>query len=469
MSVLTYLRRKRQQPLIPAPTITPSTVQLCRRWTVILQNDRELQVDADALSWGLDGRLNEDGTWQTGTLLAFNDEDAYAFDPAAVWRPCPPQSAYLFTTSRKAQMMGNARPLPKDTFASQLRRQSKLVYDLMAFMRRYVVMSREQLLVTALWIIHTHCIEHVEQTPYLAVTSPEKRCGKSRLLETIEFLSARPWSTIMPSEAVVYRKVHADVPTMLLDEVDAIFNPKNADRYEGLRALLNNGHRYGAKVPRCIGVGAEIAEFNTFCPKVIAGIGALPDTVADRAIPIRLARKTRQEPTEQFKRRQVKPDAEALRKRIEQWAKKSGAGIASLEPDMPGELNDRAQEGCEALVAIADLMGCGAQARTALVSLFTAERLDDQESMRIRLLSDIRAAFDRSKASRLSTDALLNALIVVDDAPWHNYYGRELDARDLSTLLRHYGIKPTTVRLKDKRPAKGYKREFFHEAWERYL
>jgi hypothetical protein len=33
--------------------------------------------------------------------------------------------------------------------------QSRLVRDLMVFIRRYVVVSREQLLVTALWIIHT--------------------------------------------------------------------------------------------------------------------------------------------------------------------------------------------------------------------------------------------------------------------------------------------------------------------------
>jgi hypothetical protein len=74
-------------------------------WTVILQNDRELAVEAEEICWGHDGRLNDDGTWQAGTLLAVN-EDAYAFDPAAIWRPCPPQSAYLFTPSRKVQLMG---------------------------------------------------------------------------------------------------------------------------------------------------------------------------------------------------------------------------------------------------------------------------------------------------------------------------------------------------------------------------
>lgn len=352
---------------------------------------------------------------------------------------------------------------------ARTRTRSKLVDDVMAFIRKYVVLSPEQCRVTALWVIHTHCVDYVEQTPYLAVTSPEKRCGKSRLLETVELLSARPWNVVLPSEAVVYRKVHLDTPTLLLDEVDAIFNPKTADKYEGLRALLNNGNRRGAMVPRCIGQSADIAEFSTFCPKLLAGIGTLPDTVADRSIPIRLERKTKQDITAPFKRREVQPNADALRKSIERWAKKHGASLADARPELPEQLNDRMQDGCESLVAIADIVGCGQDAREALVALLSAERLDDQDSMRIRLLRDLRVVFDKRDARRLSTKTLLGELVSIDDAPWNTYYGRGLDARDLSSLLRHYDIGPTTVRLKDNRIVKGYKRDDLHAAWERYL
>lgn len=74
-----------------------------------------------------------------------------------------------------------------------------LVNDVRRFVRRYVVMTNEQLLVVTLWVVHTHCVEAFEQTPYLAVTSPEKQCGKSRLLETTELLVAQPWQTVLPS------------------------------------------------------------------------------------------------------------------------------------------------------------------------------------------------------------------------------------------------------------------------------
>ncbi len=101
---------------------------------------------------------------------------------------------------------------------SRVRRKSVLVFELMAFVRTYVVMTRAQLLIVALWIIHTFCIEAFEQTPYLSVTSPEKQCGKTRFLETLEVLVARPWLAILPSEAVLYRTIDQRVPTLLLDE-----------------------------------------------------------------------------------------------------------------------------------------------------------------------------------------------------------------------------------------------------------
>src|SRR5947207_1738030 len=182
--------------------------------------------------------------------------------------------------------------------AKKLRAQSRLIYDLMRFVRRYVVMTADQLLVVALWIVHAHCIEAVEQTPYLAVTSPEKQCGKTRFLETLEVVVPRPWKAVIPSEAVLYRRIDQHTPTLLLDEVDTIFNPRTADRYEAHRAILNAGHRRGDRVPRCVGASMKVVEFEAFCAKVLAGIGTLPDTVADRSIPIRLERRKRDEPVE---------------------------------------------------------------------------------------------------------------------------------------------------------------------------
>jgi hypothetical protein len=356
----------------------------------------------------------------------------------------------------------------------------RLVEDVAAFIRRYVVLSDSQLVVVALWTIHTHAIEASEQTPYLAITSPEKQCGKTRLLETLELVCARPWVTLVPSEAVLFRHIHQKRPTLLLDEVDTIFNPRSADRYEGHRALLNAGHRRGTRVPRCVGTSGKIAEFEVFCAKALAGIGTLPETIADRSIPIRLSRRKRDEEIAQFKRRTAASEAEVVRQRIEAWTSGDGTleRLRDARPSLPDELSDRMQDGCEGLIAIADAAGQGAAARDALVELLTGERVDDQETMRIRLLRDTKAIFAaKGMPKGISTNELIDALVEHDESPWSNYYGRRLGPRDLAALLKHYGVSSTTIRkpartLADrerKKPFKGYKRDDLHDPWVRYL
>ncbi len=342
-----------------------------------------------------------------------------------------------------------------------------LVSELTDFIKRFVVMGDAKTLVVAMWIIHTHCVESSVQTPYLAVTSPERQCGKSRLLEVMELLVARPWMAVLPSEAVVYRNISENKPTLLLDEVDTIFNPRTADKYEGLRALLNAGHRRGATVPRCVGSSNEVVEFSTFGPKVLAGIGMLPDTVADRSIPVRLERKRRDEKVERFNRRSVEPESAGLRERIEAWAKSNAAALDGVQVPMPEELSDREQDGCECLVAIAKKLKCSVRVRKALIELFTSERLDDQESMRLRLLRDIQKVFGDRKV--MSTEALISALYAIEEAPWSNYYGRGLEPRDVGNLLRQFDVSSTTVALKGGSRKKGYKRDDLSEAWSRYL
>ncbi len=89
----------------------------------------------------------------------------------------------------------------------------------------------------------------------------------------------RPFRVVIPSEAVVYTVLaQRPRPTMLLDEADAIFGPRTAEKYEGLRAILNAGNRQGTPVLRVKleGKRREVEAFDVFGPKAIAGIGNLP-------------------------------------------------------------------------------------------------------------------------------------------------------------------------------------------------
>ena len=157
---------------------------------------------------------------------------------------------------------------------------------ILGFIQQYMILTDDQATAIVLWTAHTHVLEAFDCTPYLSVTSPVKRSGKTRLFEVLEGLVCRPWLTGRVTAAVLVRKTGAEHPTLLLDESDTALKVES-EYSEALRGLLNTGYRRSGKASLCVGQGANITyrDFSTFSAKAIAGIGKIPDTVADRAIP----------------------------------------------------------------------------------------------------------------------------------------------------------------------------------------
>jgi len=184
--------------------------------------------------------------------------------------------------------------------------------------------------------------------------------------------------------------------------------------------VLNAGNRRGAVVYRCEGPKSEVRAFEVFGPKVLAGIdnGALPDTIRDRSIAIRLRRKTRTDRVERLLWTDVEPEAAAIREAAEGWAVGAGAALERARPQLPDALDDRAAEGWWPLLAIADHAGGGwpELARAAAVAL-SADR-PEEESRGVRLLRDLRVAFG-DRASVFTAD-LLAALASGKKVPYSN-------------------------------------------------
>jgi hypothetical protein len=346
-----------------------------------------------------------------------------------------------------------------------------LLEVLRSYVRRYVVLSDEQADLLALWVMHTHAFDAADTTPYLEIVSAEKRSGKTRLLEVLETVVARPWFAGRVTSAVLARKIQAECPTLLLDESDAAFKA-DKEYSETLRGILNAGFRLGGAVSLCVGQGANItyADFAVFSPKAIAGIGKLPDTISDRSIRIELKRRARSERVERFRLRKVRPEAESLRTHAATWAEAHVEQFSEREPDLPEELDDRAQDIVEPLLAIAGVVDreWPERARRAVVALAGAAVREDSESLGVRLLRDIREVFDEEGKDRLSTSMILKKLHEADEAPWGSLRGQPLDARGLARLLKPYGIGPKQIR-EGEQTHKGYKREDFEDAWSRYL
>ncbi len=375
-------------------------------------------------------------------------------------------------------LRGTQVPPPPETDVSPL---AELLDGLGIFLADYIVFSAgAHAVLIALWIAHTYVLDAFEFTPYLNINSPLKRCGKSTLLDCLKLLVARPWAIVSPSPAVLFRKIEADAPTLLWDEVDTVFaHTKGDEGKEDLRAVLNGGFQRGAKVPRCVGPAHTLAEFSVFCAKALAGIGTLPDTVADRCLVVTLARAKPGQKPGRFRHRDVVPRAEALRAKLDTWAQSVGVidTLKVVQPDIPESLGDRQADISEPLLAIADLAG-GEWPGLARVALQTvcgvATRADDNHNQ--KLLADVRDAFLREGADRLSTRRLLELLVEREDAPWAQWWEADVSrgnvkgpASRLARLLRPFGVYPKKLRGEGGELVMGYFREGFEDAFSRYL
>jgi hypothetical protein len=63
------------------------------------------------------------------------------------------------------------------------------------------------LFVGAAWAASAHLADVWDRFPHLAITSQEKRCGKTRLLQLLELVTPNPFNTSNISPAAVYRLI----------------------------------------------------------------------------------------------------------------------------------------------------------------------------------------------------------------------------------------------------------------------
>jgi hypothetical protein len=353
----------------------------------------------------------------------------------------------------------------------------------------------------ALWVLHTYAFEWREVSTYIGIESPEKRCGKTTLLEVLSRLVNRPVVAANVSPSAFFRVIEETRPTLLIDEGDTFLQGNDE-----LRGVLNTGYRRdtgyvlrvasdGCRVSsdsgrqgihgyieteasqsaKCgvqsgeFGVvrsadrggargrgglgGSGLVMYSCWCPKAIAAIGRLPDTLADRCIIIRMERRRPDEECERLR----KLDGAGLREQCRQFVREHGQAIGESEPEIPEELNDRASDIWEPLLALADLAGGGwpSKAREAAMCLSTSA----QERNPIgSLLFDIFCLFAADKVERMFTRQLVESLnMTFTDRPWSDLTRvRTAEARQgvterwLAQQLRPYGLRPRTMRIGEK-------------------
>jgi Protein of unknown function (DUF3631) len=300
------------------------------------------------------------------------------------------------------------------------------------------------------------------------IRAPEKRCGKSRLLDIVEGTCHHPLITVNASPAAVYRSIGTDTPpTVLVDEADTIFGGKNAEANEDLRGLLNAGHQRNRPAIRWDTAARQLETIPTFAMAALAGIGAMPDTIEDRAVVIRMRRRAPGETVAPFRHRRDRPALTQLAEQLAAWLIPHLTDLEQAEPAMP--LEDRAADTWEPLIAVADLAaGDWPQlARRAAVMLTADRDATASVSDRIRLLADCRTVF--GDAGALPTTTLIDRLRADPEAPWRDHGPAGITAMKLAELLREYDIRSENIRFGEPiGRVKGYHRADFTDAWARY-
>jgi hypothetical protein len=333
-------------------------------------------------------------------------------------------------------------------------------------LKEHIVTTPEERLALALWILHTYVFDRYTITPRLALLSPVRRCGKTTLLSLLGLLVAAPYRADSVTAAAVYHQLDCrPKTTWLVDEGDNLDIFKNGV----LRAVFNSGHRRGGSIGRFVGGWSR--KFPTFSPLAVAAIGMLPLPLVDRSIVINMQRAPRHVQIKLLD--EADPAFVLTRDAARQWAARCSL---SPQPEMPASLRNRAADNWRVLLAIADALSHSDDARNAATALCSNQ---PDEDVGVLLLADIQIVFVTHGVDRLSSAVLVEALLGLEHAFWHEWRGpnddrqpRKFTQGDLARMLRPFRIRPRTIwpkyRQAGGRSARGYLRSDFEPVWAAY-
>jgi hypothetical protein len=327
--------------------------------------------------------------------------------------------------------------------------------------KTHVILDNHARVACAIWVVLTYCYDYFRVLPVLAVISPEKRCGKTTLLEVFDGLSSKTLIASSLTPSAIFRTIEKYRPCLLIDEADTFLQDNNE-----LRGILNSGHtKKSAFVIRTNTETMEPERFSTWAPKAISLIGALPDTLSDRSITIKMGRKT---VSEKVKKISLGFDEDhlPLRRMCRRWAIDNAGGLKNATPEIPETGNDRASDNWLPMICIADLAG-GDWPDMIRKAMLAIEKVSDNDNITQTLLRDLRKIF--ASSDKIFSKELVEKLIAIEDHPWSDWKrGKSITQNGLARLLKPFEILSKTIRIGES-TSKGYTSEQFADIFNRYL
>ena len=216
----------------------------------------------------------------------------------------------------------------------------------------HFVMTPEEKLAAALWVLHCYVFDRFDYTPRLLVLSPTSRCGKSILLQFLGLLVPDPYYSEDVTAASVRDELARGPRKLFLDEGDNLGLLQDRK----LRRLFLSGHHRNGCSDRFI--GGRLHRVSTFAPMALAAIEVkLPLAMLTRSITITMQRAPKGLIKKRLKLNDPDPSFPATREQIRRWA-----ATCRLNPDPELSFHaDYIDDNLRVLIAIADDLGYGEQ------------------------------------------------------------------------------------------------------------
>lgn len=375
----------------------------------------------------------------------------------------------MVKASRDQERAANRLPFTEHEPADEAVDLNSMLSEIASTIRTHIVLDATEADAAALWVAHTYLVDVFEVSPIAIINAPERACAKTLFQSLLGRLAYRPLFASNASLSALFRSTEVWKPTLLIDEADTFFKD-NAE----LHGLVNAGYKRGGFVLRseASGDSFEPRMFSVYSPKSIAGIALerhLPDATMSRGIVFNMRRKLPDETVVRMRHADEGVFAR-LGSQLARFAQDYAQKVRCAAPHLPDSLSDRAQDNWEPLLAIASCAGQAWVDRALHAALKMSAASESQLTPANELLMDIQEIFSRRTRDKIRTTELIEELCDDDEKSWSSYNrGKPINPRQLAKQLEIYGIKPKTIRQPDGKTPKGYDRDQFLDAFERYL
>ncbi len=330
---------------------------------------------------------------------------------------------------------------------------------------------------TALWSAMTYLVQSEEIdmpiAPQLGFQSIVEGSGKSVVAEIVAAISYRGYLRSGYTASTLFRRINQEFITPCLSEYHNILSEKD----KALLSVVNACHRRSEAWIDRTETDAQtgrryVQSYKCWTALSWGAIGAVPREAHSRSIvlPMQAALPDESRALDHSRPLQAK-DLIDVRRQLAKWS----ATIKVLPtPSMPPTLFNRAADNFRPLFALAELAGGDwpQRIRNAAEAIGKVER---KPTLQVRLLTDIRDAFEAAEDQRLPTGKLIDTLCEEEERGWQQENrGKRIDAywlrENLRGLINPAGSQRWREGTHENDPLiRGYELSQFRDAFLRYL